>query len=71
MAPHRGLRHPLGRSVNEGEQPKVAPWRAAVAYACDQQFDMEPITDPVEMQILSSSCPGRSITTAPAAMPRS
>ena len=29
---------------------KVAPWRAAVAYACEQQ-DGEPITDPVEMQI--------------------
>ena len=31
--------------------PKVAPWRAAVAYACEQQWDGEPITDPVEMQI--------------------
>ena len=31
--------------------PKVAPWRAAVAYACEEQFDGEPITEPVEMQI--------------------
>ena len=31
--------------------PKVAPWRAAVAFACEKQFDGEPITDPVEMQI--------------------
>ena len=31
--------------------PKVAPWRAAVAYACEEQWDGEPITDPVEMQI--------------------
>ena len=31
--------------------PKVAPWRAAVAYACEQQWEGEPITDPVEMQI--------------------
>ena len=30
---------------------KVAPWRAAVAYACDQQFDMEPISEPVAMEI--------------------
>ena len=37
---------------------KVAPWRAAVAYACEQQWDGEPITDPVEMQI-TSCCPGQ------------
>ena len=30
---------------------KVAPWRAAVAYACEQQFDGEPITEPVAMEI--------------------
>ena len=31
--------------------PKVAPWRAAVAYSCEQQFGGEVITDPVAMEI--------------------
>ena len=39
--------------------PKVAPWRAAVAYACEQQWEGEPITDPVEMQITFPAAPGQ------------
>ena len=31
--------------------PKVAPWRAAMAYCCEQQFGGEVITDPVAMEI--------------------
>ena len=42
---------------------KVAPWRAAVAYACEQQWDGDPITDPVEMQI-TFLLPRRKITGA-------
>ena len=30
---------------------KVAPWRAAVAYTCEQQWEGDPITDPVAMEI--------------------
>ena len=30
---------------------KVAPWRAAVSYACEQQFNGEAITEPVAMEI--------------------
>ena len=30
---------------------KVAPWRAAVVYACEQQYSGEPITGPVSMEI--------------------
>ena len=30
---------------------KVAPWRAAVAYACEQQWDGDPFTIPVAMEI--------------------